>query len=129
MKKTDELLSPEMITRAGSRKMLRNRQSKYLVGAATAFIMLGTAIPAHAYKPSASDCAAEAERAARGGHTVVGSAAVGATGGAVFGGIVGGRKGARRGAAAGAVVGGASSGYRKNDVYKRVYDDCMYRRY
>ena len=108
--------------------MLRNKQNRYLVAAATALIMLGTASSAHAYKPSAADCSAEAERAARGGHTVVGSAAVGATGGAVFGGIVGGRKGARRGAAAGAVVGGASSGYRKNDVYKRVYDDCM-RRY
>lgn len=108
--------------------MSRNKQKRYLAAAATTLIMLGTAIPAHAYKPSAADCSAEAERAARGGHTVVGSAAVGATGGAVVGGIVGGRKGARRGAAAGAVVGGASSGYRKNDVYKRVYDDCM-RRY
>jgi len=35
------------------------------------------------------------------------------------------RKGAKRGAAIGAVAGGATQAYRKNDRYKRVYDDCM----
>jgi uncharacterized protein YcfJ len=78
---------------------------------------------------SEADCAARAERAARGGSTVVGGAAVGAAGGALFGAVVGGRKGARRGAVAGAVVGGASRAVVKNDTYRRVYDDCMYRRY
>ena len=109
--------------------MLRNKQNRYLAAAATALIMLGTASSAHAYKPSAADCSAEAERAARGGTTVVGSAAVGATGGAVVGGIVGGSQGASRCAAAGAVVGGDSRGYFNIDVYKRVFEVCMYRRY
>jgi len=105
--------------------MSRTRQNRNLPAAAIAItIVLST--PVHAQ--SEADCAARADRAARGGSTVVGSAAVGAGGGALFGAIVGGRRSAARGAAAGALVGGAASAISKNDTYRRVYDDCMYRR-
>ena len=48
-------------------------------------------------------------------------------GSAAFGAIVSdkSKKGAKRGAAIGAVVGGASSAHRQEEVYKRVYDECM----
>lgn len=79
-----------------------------------------------AHQPSAADCAAEADRASRGQGTVMGGAAGGALGGAAFGAIVGGgSKGAWRGAAVGSVVGAAHNAHRNNDVYQRVYDDCM----
>ena len=97
------------------------------VGAATAILALGLATFVHAQ--SAADCAARAERAARGSTSVVGGAAVGAAGGAAVGAIVGNRKDARRGAAIGAVAGGATQGYRKNSRYNQVYDDCMAGRY
>ena len=74
---------------------------------------------------SASDCAAQAERAARGSTTVMGGAARGAVGGAAVGAIVGNRKSARRGAAIGAVAGGATQAARKNSRYNQVSDDCM----
>ena len=75
--------------------------------------------------PSAAECSARAERAAMDSTGVAGGAVRGGVGGAAIGAIVGGGKGARTGAAAGAVVGGVAGGARKNDVYKRVYDDCM----
>lgn len=82
-----------------------------------------------AYRPSAADCAAEADRAARDSGTMLGGAARGAARGAIFGAIVGDSgKATRRGAALGAFTGGVRNQARKNDVYTRVYDDCM-RRY
>lgn len=84
------------------------------------------ATAASAHYVSASDCAAEADRAARGGGTVMGGAVRGAAGGAVIGVIVGdNRRSAARGAAIGGVVGAAHSAYRNDEVYRRVYDDCM----
>ena len=92
----------------------------------TAVIAVAFCLTTPAYAQSASDCAARAERAERGSNSVVGGAAVGATGGAVVGVIVGdNRKAARRGAALGAVAGGATNAYRKNQTYKQVYDACM----
>ncbi|UCG98679.1 MAG: hypothetical protein JSW31_06465 [Burkholderiales bacterium] len=81
--------------------------------------------PAPASRPSAAECSARAERAAMDSTGVAGGAVRGGVGGAAFGAIVGGGKGAKRGAAAGAVVGGVAGGARRNDVYRRVYDDCM----
>ncbi len=75
--------------------------------------------------PSAAECSARAERAAMDSTGIAGGAVRGGVGGAAIGAIVGGGKGARSGAAAGAIVGGVAGGARKNDVYKRVYDDCM----
>lgn len=76
--------------------------------------------------PSEADCAARADRAARDSTGVAGGATRGAVGGAAFGAIVGdSSKATKRGAALGAVVGGASAAHHKNDVYKRVYDECM----
>jgi hypothetical protein len=76
--------------------------------------------------PSEADCAARADRAARDSTGVAGGAMRGAVGGAAFGVIVGdSRKATKRGAALGAVVGGASAAHQKDDVYKRVYDECM----
>lgn len=75
--------------------------------------------------PSAAECSARAERAAMDSTGVVGGAVRGGVGGAAVGAIVGGGRGARTGAAAGAIVGGVAGGARRNDVYKRVYDDCM----
>jgi uncharacterized protein YcfJ len=89
--------------------------------AAAAAAML--AMPAHGR--SASECSARADRAARDSTGVAGGAVRGGLGGAAFGAIVGGGRGAATGAAVGAVVGGAVGGVRKDDVYKRVYDDCM----
>jgi uncharacterized protein YcfJ len=103
------------------RNPCRNLTVMFLLGSSRIITM-----PTHAQ--SASDCAAEAERAARGGATVMGGAARGAVGGAVFGAIVGNGKSARRGAAIGAVAGGATQAARKNSRYNQVYDDCM-RRY
>lgn len=78
--------------------------------------------------PSPADCAAEADRAARGSGSIVGGVGVGAATGAVFGAIVGdSRKSTRRGAAIGAVAGGVHQGVNKNEVYKSVYDACMRR--
>ncbi|MGD1983171.1 MAG: hypothetical protein PVF93_04600 [Chromatiaceae bacterium] len=76
---------------------------------------------------SEADCAARADRAARDSSGALGGAVKGGAGGALFGAIVSdkSRKGAKRGAALGAVVGGASGASSKNQVYKRVYDDCM----
>jgi uncharacterized protein YcfJ len=105
--------------------MSRKRQNRMLAVIAALALPLST--PIHAQ--SEADCAARAERAARGGPTVVGSAAVGAGGGALVGAIVGGRRSVARGAAAGALVGGATRAVVKNSDYRRVYDDCMYHRH
>jgi hypothetical protein len=107
--------------------MLQRPLNSRLWGAATATLVLVLAAPVHAQ--SASDCAAQAERAARGSTSVVGGAAVGAAGGAAVGAVVGNRRDARRGAAIGAVAGGATQAYRKNSRYNQVYDDCMAGRY
>ena len=92
-------------------------------------IALALATPVHAQ--SASDCAARAERAARNTTGVVGGAAVGAAGGAAVGAIVrsNSRRGARQGARIGAAVGGTTGAVRRNDAYRRTYDDCMRGRY
>ena len=91
--------------------------------AAAATFVFALATPV--YAQSAADCAARAERAARGTTSVIGGAAVGAAGGAAVGAIVGNRRDARRGAAIGAVAGGATQAYRKNSRYNQVYDACM----
>ena len=91
--------------------------------------VLGTAVlvagPVHAQ--SAADCAARADRASRDSSGFLGGAVAGGSGGALFGAIVSDKssKGAKRGAALGAVVGGASGAHKKEQIYKRVYDDCM----
>ena len=86
-------------------------------------VSLGIAMPSHGQ--SEADCAARADRAARDSSGALGGAVRGGAGGALFGAIVGNSKGAKRGAALGAVVGGASGAHNRQDVYKRVYDDCM----
>ena len=96
---------------------------KYSGTTAVAALAFGLVLPAFAQ--SASDCAARAERAARGSTSVVGGAAVGAAGGAAVGAIVGNRRDARRGAAIGAVAGGATQAVRRNSRYNQVYDDCI----
>ena len=82
-------------------------------------------VPARA--ASEADCAARADRAAADSKGAVGGAVVGGAGGAVFGAIVSDKasKGAARGAAVGAIVGGAVGAHKKNETYKRVYDECM----
>ena len=79
------------------------------------------------FAQSAADCAARADRAARDSSGVLGGAVKGGVGGAAFGAIVSDKssKGAKRGAALGAVVGGATGAYSQEQIYKRVYDDCM----
>jgi len=93
------------------------------------FLALASATWVHAQSPA--DCAARAERAARNTGGVIGGAAAGAAGGAAIGAIVSdnSRKGARKGARIGAAVGGTTGAVRRNDTYRRVYDDCMARRY
>jgi uncharacterized protein YcfJ len=76
-------------------------------------------------QPSAAGCAAQAERAAMNTTGVMGGAVRGGVGGAAVGAIVGGGRGARTGVAVGAVVGGVAGAARRDDVYRRVYDDCM----
>jgi hypothetical protein len=80
-----------------------------------------------AFAQSEADCAARADRAARDSSGALGGAVKGGAGGALFGAIVSDKssKGAKRGAALGAVVGGASGAHSKDQIYKRVYDDCM----
>jgi len=97
-----------------------NRAALAVAGLAMSCLV---ASPVHAR--SASDCAAEADRASRSSSGAAGGIVRGGAGGAVLGAIVGGSRGARRGAAIGGVVGGASGAYRKDDIYRRVYDDCM----
>jgi len=78
------------------------------------------------YAASAADCAARADRAERDATSTAGGAAGGALKGALFGAIVGdSSKSAGRGAVLGGVVGGARQSNQRNDIYRRVYDDCM----
>ncbi|MCW8964133.1 MAG: hypothetical protein OQL16_10065 [Gammaproteobacteria bacterium] len=78
------------------------------------------------YAASAADCAARADRAERDATSTAGGAARGAGAGLLFGAIVGdSSKSAGRGALLGGVVGGARQSSQRNDIYRRVYDDCM----
>ncbi|MGD1865779.1 MAG: hypothetical protein ACFB0D_14610 [Phormidesmis sp.] len=62
---------------------------------------------------------------------VIGGAIEGSIRGAIIGGIFGGREGARRGSRAGGTLGGIGGGIeqerRREDVYRREFDNCMYR--
>jgi hypothetical protein len=110
-------------------QMLQRRLNRktWAVGVMAMASMLATPV----YAQSAADCAARADRAARESSGVLGGAVAGGAGGALFGAIVSDKssRGARRGAALGAVVGGASGAHNKDQIYKRVYDDCMAGRY
>ena len=78
------------------------------------------------YAQSAADCAARADRAQRDATSTAGGAARGAGAGLLFGAIVGDSSdSAARGALLGGVVGGARQSNQRNDIYRRVYDDCM----
>ena len=92
-----------------------------------AIVVAGCVLNAPAYAASESECAARADRTSRDSKGAVGGAVVGGAGGAVFGAIVSGNtsKGVNRGAAVGAVVGGVAGAHKKNETYKRVYDECM----
>jgi hypothetical protein len=109
--------------------MLGTRLNRKPLVIAAAGIVLALAMPVHAQ--SEADCAARAERAARNTTGAVGGAVVGAAGGAAVGAIVrsDSRRGARQGARVGAVVGGTTGAVRRNDAYRRTYDDCMRGRY
>lgn len=62
---------------------------------------------------------------------VIGGAIEGSIRGAIIGGILGGRRGARRGSRAGGALGGIGGGVeqerRREEVYRREFDNCMYR--
>jgi uncharacterized protein YcfJ len=105
--------------------MLHRRSNRNFLTLVVLSAILMVDMPVHAQ--SAADCAARADRAARDSSGVLGGAVAGGAGGALFGAIVSDKssKGAKRGAALGAVVGGASGAYKKDQIYKRVYDDCM----
>ena len=104
--------------------MFRIQAKYYLSAFVTITLAFCMATPVHAQ--SEADCAARADRAERESNSVIGGAAVGATGGAVVGVILGdNRRSAGRGAALGAIAGGATNAYRKNKTYKQVYDACM----
>lgn len=78
------------------------------------------------YAASAADCAARADRAERDAASTGRGAGGGAVKGALFGAIVGdSSKSAGRGALLGGVVGGVRQSNQRNDIYRRVYDDCM----
>lgn len=113
--------------------MFTNRPARHRLLALLVFASVLLAAPARAQTttvivkpaPSSAECSARAERAALNTTGVAGGAVRGGVGGAAFGAIVGGGKGAGRGAVAGAVVGGTVGAVRRDDVYRRVYDDCM----
>ncbi len=78
------------------------------------------------YAASAADCAARADRAQRDATSTAGGAGRGAVKGGLFGAIVGdSSKSAGRGAALGGIIGGVRQSNERNDIYRRVYDDCM----
>lgn len=84
------------------------------------------AIPQSGFAQSAADCAAHADRVSRDASSTGAGVAGGALGGALFGAIVGdSSRSARRGAVLGGTVGGVRNASRKEDVYKRAYDQCM----
>ena len=105
--------------------MQRSKSHRSLAVAFTLCASLMAAFPVHSQ--SEADCAARADRASRDSSGGLGGAVKGGAGGALFGAIVSDKssKGAKRGAALGAVVGGASGAHSKEQIYKRVYDDCM----
>lgn len=96
-------------------------------GVAFVALLTGCVLAASVHAASEADCAARAERAAADSKGAVGGALVGGAGGALFGAIVSDKssRGAARGAAVGAVVGGVAGAHKKNETYKRVYDECM----
>ena len=75
--------------------MLQIRFYRPLPAVAATLIAFAMVLPAQAQ--SAADCAARADRASRDSTSAV----------------------------AGGVIGGVSGKSKKNDLYKRVYDDCM----
>jgi hypothetical protein len=78
------------------------------------------------FAQSAADCAAHADRVSRDAASTGAGIGGGALGGAVFGAIVGdSSRSAKRGAVLGGTVGGIRNASRKEDVYKRAYDQCM----
>ena len=78
------------------------------------------------YAASEADCAARADRAQRDSRSTAGGAGRGAAKGLLFGAIVGdSSESAGRGALLGGVVGGVKQSNQRNDIYRRVYDDCM----
>ena len=107
--------------------MMRRRPNRNLW--AIAVMAMTFALTPLAHAQSEADCAARADRAARDSGGTMGGAVRGAAGGALIGAIIGNSKSTKRGAALGAIIGGARSANRKNNVYKRVYDDCMAHRY
>jgi hypothetical protein len=102
------------------RKSYRNLAVMFVLGTS-----LFAAMPATAQ--SEADCAARADRAAKESSSALGGAVAGGAGGAAFGAIVSdkSRKGAKRGAALGAIAGGATAAHRREETYRRVYDNCM----
>jgi hypothetical protein len=105
--------------------MLQQRPNRKLLALVALGAALVVVMPVHAQ--SEADCAARADRVARDSTGALGGAVTGGAGGALFGAIVSNKskKGAKRGATLGAVVGGASGAHRKDQAYKRAYDDCM----
>jgi hypothetical protein len=103
------------------------RKQTYRSALAVAVVAMTSILATPTHAQSEADCAARADRAARESSGALGGAAVGATGGALFGAVVSDKssKGAKRGAALGAVVGGASGAHSKDQIYRRVYDECM----
>jgi hypothetical protein len=109
------------------RKLMR-RLFPSMLALLSSILVFAWSTPSIADKPSAADCAAEADRASRDVGSGLGGVGRGAAKGAIFGAIVGDNsKSARRGAALGAVIGGVRSGAEKNSVYESVYDACMRR--
>lgn len=96
---------------------MSDNKSKYLPAILATVLAVGMAAPVHAQ--SEADCAV------RDSNSTVRRGVGGAAAGAVVGGLVNNSKGARRGAVAGGAVGAVSGSSKKNDLYKRVYDDCM----
>ena len=84
------------------------------------------AISPSGFAQSAADCAAHADRVSRDAASTGAGVAGGAAGGALFGAIVGdSSRAAKRGAVLGGALGGVRNSSRKEDVYKRAYDQCM----
>ena len=103
--------------------MFQIRFYQHLPAASAVLLAFSMSLPAQAQ--SAADCAARADRAERDSNSTTRGVVGGAAGGAIVGGLVNNSRGAKRGAVAGGVIGGARGKSKKNNVYKRVYDDCM----
>lgn len=77
--------------------------------------------------PSASECAAQAERSAAGRDDTMGEVVGGATAGLFLGGIVGDSSSAAgTGALIGALAGGVRGSNQRYEDYERAYRRCMY---